>query len=379
VSRVVRAAQRGFTLIELMISLLISTLLVILILSIFSRMSFAFREQQKVASVQQVLSAAHGAFDFDAKQAGMQMSNGFTVAFDYNAGAVVRRSPVRVVNNASGPDEVGFYYASPEKQALVTVSGIPTTLTVDAHTFVDDELVVLSTPDTTTLVNPVVATDAKLTTFNACVLQVDSSTATTITFAQTGDYGRANNDHCQNAVANKSMIYKFVGHYWRIDRSTSLRKGLGVLQLDPTGALAGVVAANFQDQAYGVVDLQFATFFYDGDGTDTQDPDVGDGNRDWQSGENQETYTNPVATTTGVFFAPMMLSVSLVARTNSNVEGVYTANYPNLTVATNLANNTIGDRATFALPDASDPAFTGFRIYRHITFQVDLRNMGIGR
>ncbi|MGE3544739.1 MAG: hypothetical protein AB7L28_12450, partial [Kofleriaceae bacterium] len=132
-----------------------------------------------------------------------------------------------------------------------------------------------------------------------------------------------------------------------------------------------------QDQAYGVVDLQVATYYYDGNGTDTADPDT-DGNRDWYSSEQQETNTNSIAVASS-FLQPLVMSFSLVARTNATVEGIYTANSPALTVTSNTTNNTVGDRASVTLPSATDSALMGFRIYRYITFQVDLRNTGVGR
>ncbi|MGE0549017.1 MAG: PilW family protein [Kofleriaceae bacterium] len=380
------SSQRGFTLIELMISLVISTLVVILILSIFNRMSFAYREQQQIVNVQKVLAAARSTFDHDAKQAGLKMSQGFTLAADFNAGSNVRRPPVRVVNNTTTPDEVGFYYADLDYQALVVgpawtpAAPAPTRLqvTIDRNPgFVANDLVVMSTP--TEVASIIDATnDAKVIEYAACVLQIDTVAGTVITFKQNGSYGRAGNDHCQSPpVQSSTYLYKFVARYWRIDRTTTARQAMGALQLDTTGALLGVVNTNFQDQAYGVVDLQVSTYYYDGNATDTADPDS-DGNRDWYSSEQQETNTNNLAVASS-FLQPLVMSFSLVARTNATVEGIYTANSPTLTVASNTNNNTVGDRASVSLPSTTDSALMGLRIYRYITFQVDLRNTGVGR
>jgi prepilin-type N-terminal cleavage/methylation domain-containing protein len=371
---------KGFTLIELMISLVIASLLVIMLLSIFARVSFAYREQQKIVSIQRLLSAGREAFVYDAQHAGLQMSQGFTLASDHADGNLVKRSPVRVVNSSTGPDAVGFYYADASQQALVTSTGAATTLTIDANPgFTAGELVVLSTADTTSTTNPVSLSDAKLTAYTACVLQVESVTATGLTFAQTGAWGMSDNTHCiGGAIANASMIYKFVAHYWRIDESTEARQALGALQLDATGALGGIADANFTDQAYGVVDLQLATYVYDGDGVDTADPDA-DGDREWLSSGDQDTATAAVAVASPFAQVPLAMTISIVARTDENVEGVYTRASPNLTVATNTSNNTVGDHASFALPDASEPAYAGYHVYRYISFGVDFRNLGIGR
>jgi prepilin-type N-terminal cleavage/methylation domain-containing protein len=74
--------QRGFTLIELMVALVVSSLLVGLILAIFSRMSLAYRGQQQIAGLQQVLAAARATIEADAKQAGFAMPQGFRFAGD---------------------------------------------------------------------------------------------------------------------------------------------------------------------------------------------------------------------------------------------------------------------------------------------------------
>jgi hypothetical protein len=73
------------------------------------------------------------------------------------------------------------------------------------------------------------------------------------------------------------------------------------------------------------------------------------------------------------------MSISLVARTDRPVEGIATAQTPTLTVAANPNNNTLGNRPSVALPAVGDPALQGSFIYRYTTFQVDFRNLGVGR
>ncbi len=363
--------QRGFTLIELMVSLVVASLLVTMLLSIFARMSFAFREHQQIINIQQVLSAGRNAIEADARQAGLAMSQGFTIAGD-----ALRHSPVRVVNSATGPDEVGFYYADPTVQALVvTGTSLPTATALvvdDATGFAAGDLVVLSTPDTTTVANPLSAADANIAQFTACVVKIGSVTANELAFQTAGEWGTGTNAHCSSPVANSTMVYRFVAHYWRVDPD---RPELGALQLDATGALTATLA--FQDQAYGITDLQAATYFFDGDGADTDDPDP-DPLRDWQSSDEQTTMTAPRALGSP-FAPPLMMTVSLVARTTANVEGVTTRQSPSLVDPSHVDHNTIGDRPSVTLPSTTDPRLLGNRIYRHQTFQVDLRNLGVGR
>jgi hypothetical protein len=77
------------------------------------------------------------------------------------------------------------------------------------------------------------------------------------------------------------------------------------------------------------------------------------------------------------------MSISLVARTDRDVEGISTARTPELTEAglnplpwatcCTRDNNPLGDHP------GVDLALQSPRIYRYITFQVDFRNLGVGR
>jgi prepilin-type N-terminal cleavage/methylation domain-containing protein len=374
-----RRGQGGFTLIEMMITLVIASLLVAMLLSIFARMSFAFREQQDIVAIQQTITAARTALERDAKLAGNQMAQGFKIASDGAGGSNLKHSPLRVVDSSTGPDEIGFYYADPNpaKQAVVTSTGAPTSITVDtAAGFAANDVVVLSTVDTTSMSNPVLpTTDAKIALYDACIVQIQSITGTTVTFFQNGNWGRSNNDHSANTSANTTMMYGFIAHYWRID---SLRPGTGALQLDTNGNLLGSSATTWTDEAYDFTDIQVSTYFYDGDGADTADPDT-DGNRDWVSDGSQTTYTGTILKTAS-YLPPLELTISLVARTDRDVEGVFTAATPNLVGSPGgTTNNMVGNHASVTLPSATDTTLQGKRIYRYITFQVDLRNLGVGQ
>lgn len=367
-------SERGFTLIELMVSLLVSSLLVILLLGIMGRMSFAFREKQQLTSLQQVLAGTRRALELDARQAGYQLAQGFTIAADGAGSGAVKHAPVRVRNSSTGPDEIAFFYADGERDALVKSTGPATGVTVDtADGFAVGDLVVLSTVDANTMFNPISPTlDAKIALYSACVVRISGISGTSVTFEETGDWGSTGNKHCADTTADVTRMLGFVAHAWRIDPT---RPADGVLQLDETGHLLATPA--FEDYATGVTDLQVATYFYDGDGTDTDDPGD-DGDRDWCSGADQDTLTADIATTAS-FVAPLVMSISVVARTTDEVEGITTASTPQLTETSNTEHNTVGDRAAVTLPSATDPALAGNHIYRYTTFAVDLRNLGVGR
>jgi prepilin-type N-terminal cleavage/methylation domain-containing protein len=375
-----RAAQRGFTLVELMVALVVSSLLVGMILAIFMRMSVAYRGQQQVAEVQGKLAAARAMIEHDARHAGLAMAQGFKIS-STPVNEFMR--PLNITNSSSGPDRIRFFYADTSKRAYTVTSGsgICDPMQCDrldsTADFAPGDVVLMSTATLTP--SPYAGDgDAQITTFKACVLQVGSKGPTQLVFEQSGLWGSPGNGHCTNPVLGETIFYGFVAHAWRIDPT---RRALGVLQLSKTGDLVG--GSDWEDQAYGFTDIQVATRFYEdvdpapSDGrqlTDTADPDQ-DPVRDWYSDSEQETLLSQSYPT---FIVPIQLSITLVARTERDVEGVASSSTPNLTVAGNAGNNTIGDRAAVPLPSVTT-ALSGNRIFRHTTFQVDLRNVGVGR
>lgn len=364
------AAQRGFTLIELMVALVVSSLLVGMILAIFMRMSIAYRGQAQIAEVQSKLAAARAKLEHDAKHAGLGMAQGFTIM---STPSGLHLSPLRVGNNSTSPDNLGFYFADPSVRAA-TVFGstaVCDKLQCDALDstagFAVGDVVVSSTASLND--SPYGAGDADIATFRACVLQIASIGPTQLGFAASGLWGAPGNNHCPDPVLGTTIYYKFVAHAWRIDPS---RPTLGVLQLSPTGDLIG--GNDWQDQAYGFTDIQVATRFYEEINViDSADPDT-DPTHEWHSDSVQSTFLAQQA----ILVPPIQISISLVARTERDVEGIASSSTPNLTVAGNSANNTIGDREAVALPSVT-PELSGNRIYRYTTFQVDLRNLGVGR
>jgi prepilin-type N-terminal cleavage/methylation domain-containing protein len=342
--------ERGFTLIELMVALVVSSLLVGMILAIFSRMSLAYRGQQQIAGVQQVLAAARATIELDAKQAGLELPQGFKYAADPNAPsstAPAPRSPVTVTDSSTGPDQLFFYYADPTMQSRVVAN-------------------------VATAANP--AGGADIATYNACVLRIQSLTATSLTFEAASPWGRSDTSHCALATT-LTMVYKFVAHAYRIDTT---RPALGVLQQSPTGGLTGTAADAWTDLAFGFTDIQTALRIYTSTAGTDLDGDS-DGFRDWYSGSGQATMTQSPTMPALPNNGPIQMSISLVARTDRDVEGIATTATPTLIKASVPNNNQIGNRASVSLPSTSDAALMGSRIYRYTTFQVDLRNLGVGR
>jgi type II secretory pathway pseudopilin PulG len=363
-------------LIELMVALVVSSLLVGMILAIFLRMSLAYRGQQQIASLQQVLSSARAMIEDDARQAGHQMAQGFQIALDLNN----KFSPVMVVNNTTGPDELRFVYADASVQAVFTDAGpIAGPRNVDDVTgFAVNDLVAAVTI-TGTEPNPTDPAGAPLVIYDTCIVRiVGIQPPTQLVFDTVPPYGTATNAHCIDAIANSTMLYKAMLRAYRID-PTAGREADGVLQISPTGDMFGL--NDWQDMAYGFTDLQVATQFFDDDAFDTADPDT-DAKRDWHSGEQQETLTRPPILKpypANKFMPTLQMSISLVSRTDRDVEGVATPATPELQDSSNVNNNMLGDRASVALPSAVDPRLMGFKIYRYVTFRSDFRNIGVGR
>jgi prepilin-type N-terminal cleavage/methylation domain-containing protein len=370
--------QRGFTLIELMVALVVSTLLVGMILSIFSRMSLAYRGQQQISSVQQVLAAARATFELDAKQAGLQMPQGFWLAPDHNN----RNSPLQVIDQANTliPDEIRFVYADLGTQAMI-LNGTWSQVNLDANPgFVTGDLVVVSTANGT---QPGLNVgDADIAMFDACVLQISNVTpagGTQIDFSTAAPYGSIGNAHCNLTnpapIPNKSMLYKLVAHAYRIDPDLT-RAADGVLQVSPTGNLFNN-ALDWQDLAYGFTDIQIAVQFFELNDLTDDDGDL-DPQRDFWTDNTMFTRTQPTLSGNS-FVPPRQLSISLVARTDKEVEGIATSQTPRLTLLAKPNNNRLGNHDSVNLPSLTDTHLMGSRIYRYTTFQVDLRNLGVGK
>jgi len=370
--------QRGFTLIELMVALLVSSLLVGMILAIFSRMSLAYRSQQQIAGVQQILAAARAAIELDAKQAGLGMPQGFKTAI---TGAALQ-SPVQVTNASNAPDQLALFYADTSAQALL-IQPTPVIFTNpvgfdDVSSFAANDLVVLTTASTA--VHPLSTPAAPLpdiATYDACVLMIATVTSAPpqVTFNTAAPWGTTFT-HCTNIVQFRTMMYHFVAHAYRINP-------IGALQRGETGGLQSSLPGNpepWTTLAFGFSDLQTAVRIYDPNATVDLDTDT-DVKRNWYSSAAQDAMTRGAVAPSGT--ALLGLSISLIAHTDRNVEGVATPATPDLIgppapAAVNAANNSIGDRPSTALPVPADPLLPGQRIYRWTTFQVDFRNLGVG-
>ena len=433
------AGIAGFTLVEIMIALVVATLLVAMIIGIFTSMSAAYRTQQQVAELQQVLQAAEVTVEADLRQAGFRCAQGFTWAGGANGGTAL--VPALSITDGGGgpqqPDQIAMFYGDPTSQAKVMAGlspGMPvTSVTVDAidPTWQVGDLVLLSA--TTTISHtvwewtqpfpnfPPVAGEpgqndnndagANIPVSSACVLQIASMNGTTVDFATSGAWGSATNSHCSYASVNIAgpnsgnpqlglgatdtqispasaltnpqytvMLYKFVARAYRIDPT---RKNLSVFQVSPSG---GLVPNDWTDLGVGFTDFQVASRWYEFNATDNADSDT-DPFRNWYSDGTQglrSATSAHYATDARNLYAALQVSVSFVVRTTRPVtDGTVTSATPQLRDPANPSANDIGNAPSVLLAGVGDSSrpqeLRGNNIYRYATIKVDTRNLGVGR
>jgi prepilin-type N-terminal cleavage/methylation domain-containing protein len=384
----VRANERGFTLVELMVGMLLTGMVMTFIFIVSGKMSTAYFGQSQVAEVQQTLRTARAAIAADARQAGFFISNGFRTAAFGDTDALVR--PLQIVNDAdgSGPDVLRVYYADASAGSRVQ------SIDPAARAFADvDSTASFAAGDVIVMVNSAItpageAGDTGSVAYEACVVRVtsvDPGAPGRLHFGGVGGagdpYNAVGNPQCttvEDATANEdpqpdTVAYRFVGRSYRIDPD---RKELGVLQGSPSGEM---VEDDWTDLALGVTTIQMASRFFEDDDAVDLDGD-GDPELDWYSSEGQESPDPSGERPAGAVLVE--LRVSLEARTQRGTRAVATARTAELGDTDDLDHNTVGDWAGVQLAgvdDADRPdGYAGSHIYRTAEALIDLRNLGVG-
>lgn len=385
--------QGGFTLVEVMVSLVVSSILVGMILAIWSRLSLAYRGQQSVSELQQILSAGHELVEADLKQAGFQVPDGFFMA---NTNQLIQ--PVEIVDNASGfgPDELRIYSADASALGrVVDFNGAGDSPTAPFTVVEVDSTTDFVAGDVAVIVKARPGATPDQAAFYACVVGVSGINGPLLQLATAPPWGSFTNDQCDEVRStttgsdNTAMVYRFRARAYRIDAN---RLDLGVLQMSPTAGFLN----DWEDLGIGFTDLQVASLWDDTDDTtvstgDTPDVD-NDPLREWWSDGNQTTLTNPLPATLGAPFAMgsydmtrsrlVLVRVSIVVRTHSRLDVVPTARTPALIDNARPGNNDLGNRDFVQLEGVADGArpqeLRGDHIYRYATVGSDLRNMGVG-
>jgi hypothetical protein len=338
-----RNPQAGLTLVELMVTMTLTTLLIGIVFTLLIQMSTGYRNQGKISALQQTLTAAQSVIVRDVRQAGLLVPDGFALPDGRYHQAL------EIDNHADRPDRFTVAYADPSAQAFVSGMGSnPTALTVDdASAFTAGDLAVIVDP----IDPPPNVTPVPPQRFAACVVRIADAAGTTITLDDAAPFGSGTNAHCNavaaehatdNAPAADTMIYRFAYRAYRIDTT---RPDLGVLQRSASGGLEN----DWEDLGVGFTDLQLASRWVAADGTKT-----------WYDGDDQDAETAPSVLEPTEF--PQEVTISFAVRTNQRVAGVVSDQTPAL-----------GDHPAEPLGTDND------RVYRWASFTVDLRNLGVAR
>jgi hypothetical protein len=393
---VTRRRTFGFTLVEVMVSLVVSAMLIGMILSIWGRMSLAYRGQHSVAELHQILAAGHELVEADLRQAGFQIPDGFFLAGDDTL-----HQPVEIIDDADGfgPDQLRIFAADASAVARVQdFNGLDDSDTAAFTSLVVDTAADFAPGDVAVITKAQDGLPSEIA-FYACVVEIAAVNGDQITLATSPPWGTPNNDQCDQvrtdgAIAGgdrRAIVYRLRARAYRIDPN---RRDLAVLQLSPT---AGVLD-DWEDLGVGFTDLQIASLWDDTDDpaavtADTDDVDA-DPTREWWSDATQTALSGPLAATTAV--PPLKMSafssarsrlvavrVTLVLRTHTRVDVQPSARTPELVDPARPSNNDLGNRGAVQLQGVADSLrpleLRGDHLYRHATVGTDLRNMGVGR
>lgn len=379
--------QRGFTVIELMIGMLLTGIILSFVFIVSGKMSTAYLGQTQVSDLQQTLRTVRAAIAADVRQAGFFVSNGFRTAAFGDTDELVR--PLQIVNDAdgSGPDLVRIYYADATAGSRVRA------IDEAARSFAEvDSTASFADGDVVVMVNSAITPAGEnnptgLVVYAACVVKVtsiDAGAPGRLNFTAGGDgdpYNTADNAQCAevtSATANEdpvpdTVVYRFVGRSYRIDPE---RKESAVLQGSPSGEM---VEDDWTDLALGVSTIQIASRFFENDDTVDLDGD-GDPELDWYSSEGQET---PDPTGDRPAGANLIeLRVSVEARTQRGTRSVSTSRTANMSDEDVPAHNPVGDWPGVELAGVADDerpdGYTGDHLYRSAEALIDLRNLGVG-
>jgi len=357
-----RQGERGFTLIELMISLVIASLAIGFIFRIYATSSVAYRTQSQVSELQQTLRTAKQLLTKELRSAGYY-AGALNTAIDTGvsgSGAFVFQ-PIAVTNSSTGPDSFTISYADTTCAARVSSDKNSSFKASDTRVdrtdcFVDGDIVAaVRIKDGT----------GGSKKGSGCVLQItgvqDSASRVNHNPGQSA-YNNPGNDQCSNIDQDWTDGYTVFVKFWQKAYRIKPNDARGVLQVLPAGS------TTWQDLAFGFVDMQVAI--------QAKTDSNGDGILDtvtWYSGNNMGT----IPTTAAL----LQMRVSLIARTIAEVEGVGSMTTPALGGDSSTPdNNPVGDRASVTLSTITDKTspYYGNYIYRMVTTVVDLRNLGTG-
>jgi prepilin-type N-terminal cleavage/methylation domain-containing protein len=363
-----RRGQAGFTLVELMISMVLAAIATGFAFSIYSRAGQASRAQARVAEVQQALRAATELMSKELRQAGFMAKR---INEDWvDLGALKLDDPAFPLEgaafvpfdnlNGDGPDAFRVIYADTSVTSKVT----PLSITAAAS----------SVDSSTGWQNGDLALVVKVGDEfgQACIVKITLVLPGVLEHSALGaPWNNLLNSQCEllQSWGDGSTIFtKMVARMYRI-RPNDAR---GVLQMSPSG---GFIADDWQDIALGIIDLQLAIDV----ATDVDGRNVGAApTNQWFSAANMTAAVTPIAKP-GVN-EPSRVRLSLLAKSLAPAGGAGLDSTPDFfNSAEPLDHNSLGNRPGTVLPvaDTTSPYY-GDNLYRWSTVTIDLRNMALG-
>ena len=370
-----RNRQSGFTLIELMVSMVVGSIIIWMLFSINNKMSRSMQTESRVSEANATIRGVRSEI-FDALyHSGYGLPNGrLYVAPGIGPSRVLQA--VQIVNNtdqgdgvATGPDQLSVFYTNDSAVAAVTsFDQALGTAEINRSTldfFFVNELVVF-------------AGDRR-----ACLVEITGTNGNTINFSPASTPFNNSNAHCTGVYADgeETLILRFVGRGYRVGPDN---RDTGILEFSPTGGLLD----DWYPIAAGVINLQFAVRYYEnGDG----DPDIataandadGDNDnwRDWYNGEDMEAVDfgtsstrpqwNGIGDPIGI---PIEVNFSVDMKSRHRVIGASLLQTPA------HQGRQIGDWAAVdltALPATRPLGYQTESIYRWFESRIYLRNVGV--
>jgi type IV pilus assembly protein PilW len=367
-----RRRQAGFTLMELMVSLVLASIATGFAFSIYARASQSSRAQARVAETQQSLRAATELMAKELRAAGF-------LAGEINVNDSIAEPLEGIAfrptdnENGDGPDAFSIVYAESTLSPVLSRVSAPAALGTDTTSTVDN-VAGWAVGD--------LALATKVGSFTSpvrgkgCLLKITQVGADSLEHSIGGagaPWNVASNSQCDKLAptwgAGDTLFTKVVTRKYRI-KPNDVR---GVLEMSPSG---GFIADDWQEIGLGIIDLQLAVYVY----TDPDGSGAAPGSYGWYSGANMSTVLDPVAP---AIVQPVKVRLSLLAKSlapTSTTTLDKTPDFVNTTGGMTLDTNDLGNHYGTALP-VSDPTspYHGDNLYRWTTVMVDLRNLGIGR
>lgn len=400
--------ERGLTVIELLISVLVASLLIGFVFEIQGRMSTAFRSQTNIGSLQQGIRAANELIARDVRLAGFMAPSGIRVSSKFVSGLtgltdglvqddafgnkfvpslVIRNNPDAMPPDGMEPDRIHVFYADPNPlaQAVVVSIASSTSVVVNRTTiFEPGDLIMFARRDPASRPHPLRPDLPVITNYFTCLVRLTSIDFGTSALVFADDspepFNTAGNEHCflgsganepalEPAATERTQVFRVVARAYQIDTT---RPSVAALERSDTAGLRD----DWQEIGLGFVDLQISQRYVEevADGSDL-DGD-GDFRADW--------YTSDAPLPPD--FHLTQIGIGLVARTPRSVEGVRALTVPVLTLGNppvgTPANNPFGDAAminkNILLPEYNPEGRPegGDHVYRLSTTFVDIRNLG---